>query len=133
MSDNAALHSAGYNTELRSKARELRKNMTAYERELWYRFLKYYPVPFKRQRIIGYYIADFYCTKASLAVELDGSQHYSEEGLKKDKIRTLEINEYGIEVLRITNYEVFKDFDYVRFLIDYYVKKRMEDKNTAIP
>jgi len=129
MSDNTNISAAGYNTNLKSKARELRKNMTEYERELWYRFLKYYPVPFKRQRVIGYYIADFYCTKARLAVELDGSQHYSEEGLQKDKIRTLEINEFGIEVLRITNFELLTNFDFVCFLIDYYVKKRVEDKN----
>jgi len=53
-------------------AKELRKNMTPWERKLWYEFLRFYPIRLQRQKAIGNYIADFYCAKARLVVELDG-------------------------------------------------------------
>ena len=56
-------------------AKVLRKDMTPAERLLWYRFLRHYPVRFQRQKAIGDFIADFYCAKARLVVELDGNQH----------------------------------------------------------
>ena len=77
-----------HNKNLTENARKLRKNMTKEERHLWYDFLKNYPVRFLRQKVIDTYIADFYCHRARLIIELDGSQHYSETGLLKDKIRT---------------------------------------------
>ena len=60
------------------RAKELRKNMTPWERKLWYEYLRQYPVRFQRQKAIGEYIADFYCAKARLVIELDGG------GLKAD-------------------------------------------------
>ena len=65
-----------YNRENIPLAKALRKNMTPWERKLWYQFLRSYPVRFQRQKAIGNYIADFYCAKAGLVIELDGSQHY---------------------------------------------------------
>ena len=56
-------------------AKALRRDMTPAERLLWYRFLRGYPVRFQRQKALGDFIADFYCAKARLVVELDGSQH----------------------------------------------------------
>ncbi|MGN0629630.1 MAG: endonuclease domain-containing protein [Oscillospiraceae bacterium] len=91
------------NEEMLSRARALRKNMTGEERRLWFCFLKNYPVRFRRQEIIGGYIADFYCRAAKLVIELDGSQHYSDEGILKDRIRTGRIEERGITVMRIPN------------------------------
>ena len=77
------------NKKLKGFSRALRKNATPQESRLWYQFLRTYPVRFNRQRIIGNYIVDFYCDKAKLIVELDGSQHY----LKQAKPKTLkEIN-----------------------------------------
>ena len=63
--------------ELTPRARDLRRNMTAEERHLWYDFLRGYPVRFLRQKIIDGYIADFYCAKAQLVIELDGRQHFT--------------------------------------------------------
>jgi very-short-patch-repair endonuclease len=60
-------------------ARQLRKEMTKEERHLWYDFLRSYPHRFYRQKILGKYVADFYCAKAKLIVELDGSRHYEEK------------------------------------------------------
>ncbi len=63
-----------HNKSLLSNAKNLRKNMTIEERHLWYDFLRFYPVKFLRQKILGKYIVDFYCAEAKLIVELDGSQ-----------------------------------------------------------
>ena len=68
-----------HNKNIVSLARELRKNMTKEEKHLWYDFLRTYPIKFMRQKIIGRYIADFYCAKANLVIELDGSRHYETE------------------------------------------------------
>ncbi len=61
-------------------ARTMRKNMTPYERKLWYDFLSKYSVRIVRQKIFGHYILDFYCKQAKVAIELDGSQHYKDIG-----------------------------------------------------
>ena len=92
--------------------------MTLQEKKLWYDFLKNYPVKFVRQRPIGQYIADFYCSKAKLVIELDGSQHYTEEGLSYDENRTYVINEFGVEVVRFSNYDVDTNFEGVCLQID---------------
>ena len=64
-----------HNKNLVSNAKELRKNMTKEERHLWYDYLRYKDIRFVRQKTIGNYIVDFYCAKANLVIELDGSQH----------------------------------------------------------
>ena len=69
-------------------ARALRANMTPQERHLWYDGLRHLPMRFQRQKAIGPYIADFYCHRARLVVELDGTQHYSEEARAYDERRT---------------------------------------------
>ena len=74
-----------HNSRIVPFAKKLRKNMTKEERHLWYDFLKNYPVRFLRQKVIDHYIVDFYCHKAKLVVELDGSQHYSTEEMEYDK------------------------------------------------
>jgi very-short-patch-repair endonuclease len=64
---------------------------------------------FYRQRIIGDYIVDFYCPKANLIVELDGGQHYTNEGIKKDKMRDNSIRERGYKILRFSDREIFEN------------------------
>ena len=100
--------------------------MTKQERKLWYEFLVSYPVKFYRQRPIDKYIADFYCSKAKLVIELDGSQHYTEEGLEYDSIRTEILELYGLKVIRFRNYEIEHDFDAVCKKIDHYCKQQIE-------
>lgn len=114
------------NKELKSRATELRNNATPEENKLWYEFLRTYPVRFNRQRIIGNYIADFYCGKAKLIVELDGSQHYEGKGEDYDKKRTEYLEKLGLCVLRFSNLEVNKSFYEVCTVIDEAVKNRME-------
>ena len=88
-------------------AQQLRKEMTKEERRLWYDFLREYPVQFRRQVTCGDYILDFYCAKAKLAIELDGSQHYGPGQLEKDILRTKYLSDQGICVLRIPNNEIW--------------------------
>lgn len=95
-----------YNKKLKSNAQTLRKNMTEEERILWYHFLNKLSIHFYRQRIIGKYIADFYCPKAKLVIELDGSQHFSDEGMAYDKNRDAFLQSKGLTVLRIPNNEI---------------------------
>jgi len=106
-------------------AKELRRNMTPWERKLWYEFLRGYPLRFQRQKAIGEYIADFYCAKARLVIELDGGGHYTAEQREADTRRDAELNTLGLTVLRIRNTEVDKDFAAVCEYIDVYVKRSL--------
>lgn len=64
---------------------------------------------FYRQKIIGNYIIDFYCPKAEIVIELDGGQHYSEEGMSNDSKRDRYLTGLGLRVLRFSDREVFKN------------------------
>ena len=114
-----------HNKDLTSNAKLLRKNMTKEERHLWYDFLKDYSVKFYRQRVIGNYIVDFYCSSAKLVIELDGSQHYEEKYIIYDNNRTKFLSSSGILVIRIPNNEVMKNFSGVCSYIDNVVRHRL--------
>ena len=114
-----------HNSDLVPFAKQLRKNMTKEERHLWYDFLRGYPVRFTRQKVLGKYIADFYCAQAKLVIELDGSQHYDEAELLKDAERTAFLEGYDIKVLRIPNNELNKNFRGVCEYIDREVKQSL--------
>jgi len=106
-------------------AKALRKNMTPWERKLWYEFLRTYPIRFQRQKAIGNYIADFYCSKAKLVLELDGGGHYNDAQAEQDKKRTEELKSIGVEVLRICNLDVQNNFEGVCEYIDAAVKRSL--------
>ena len=103
-------------------AKTLRKNMTSWERKLWYEFLRDYPLRFRRQKAIGNYIADFYCAKAKLVVELDGGGHYTPEQAEKDEARAKELEAMQLKVLRICNLDIDRNFRGVCECIDLAVK-----------
>ena len=117
-----------HNKQLVPLAKRLRKEMAKEERHLWYDFLKIYPIQFKRQFPIGSYIVDFYCDKAKLVLELDGSQHYTEEGLRYDGERTAFLEQYGLSVIRIPNIEVKRNFKGVCYYIDCAVEKAIKNE-----
>ena len=94
------------------------KNMTKEERHLWYDFLKGYPVQFKRQFPLESYITDFYCFRAKLVVELDGSQHCEPEEIAYDQKRTAFLESKGLMVLRVSNLDVMRKFNAVCEMID---------------
>ncbi len=112
-----------HNPKLVKNAKDLRKNMTREERCLWFEYLRQYSPRFLRQKIIGQYIVDFYCPKAKIAIELDGSQHYEPMGLEKDTERTMYLSQYGIKVIRIPNNEVMKNLRGVCEYIDLQVRQ----------
>ncbi|HOU09837.1 MAG TPA: endonuclease domain-containing protein [Clostridiales bacterium] len=114
-----------HNPELTNLARSLRKNMTKEERHLWYDYLRQYPVRFVRQKVIDSYIVDFYCHDARLIVELDGSQHYIDEGIENDEDRTAILQKRNLLVVRIDNLSVNTNFDGVCEYIDKIVKERL--------
>ena len=95
---------------LTANAKALRKNMTKEERRIWYDFLKRLPFTVNRQKVIGKYIVDFYCSQTKTVIELDGSQHYETEGAESDMLRDEYLNSLGIKVLRYSNYDVNKNF-----------------------
>ena len=116
----------GYNTKLKPTARQLRRNMTRHEKRLWYDCLKIRCEKWYRQRVISQYIVDFYCPKAHLIIELDGSQHYTEDGIEYDEIRTEVLEQYDLEVIRFTNLEIDTDFEGVCRIIEHKVKERIQ-------
>ena len=112
------------NKKLTPLAQTLRKNQTKEESLLWYRFLSKYPLRFRRQYPIGNYIVDFYCHKAKLAIELDGSQHYDPQKIAYDTKRTAYLADLGVLVLRFPNSDVLQNFYGVCSQIDERTKQR---------
>ena len=95
------------------------------ERRLWYDFLKKLPVTVNRQKVIGRYIADFYCASARLVIEIDGGQHFTDEGKQYDDHRSDVLRQHGLEILRFTNIDIAKRFPSVCEVIDQAVKNRV--------
>ena len=123
-----------YNKKNITLARNLRKNATKQEKHLWYDYLANYKPRFQRQKAIDNFIADFYCHEAKLVIEIDGSQHFSESGIKKDASRTEILGGYDLKVIRFTNHEIDKYFDDVCEYIDCAVKASLrEGGGTACP
>jgi very-short-patch-repair endonuclease len=100
-----------YNTNLKNKARELRKNLTDSEKALWSRLRnkQLLGVQFYRQKPIGEHIVDFFAPSAKLVVEVDGSQHMVGEHVQKDRIRDSYLASLGLKVLRFNSGEVLKE------------------------
>ena len=107
-----------YDGKLIPFAKRLRKEATKQENHLWYDFLSTYKVRFQRQKVIDGYIADFYCHKVRLIIEIDGSQHFETDGQKKDAYRTQVLEGYNLKVVRFTNREIENDFRGVCEFID---------------
>ena len=102
-----------YNKKLVSNAQELRKNMTPQEKHLWYDFLKKLPITVNRQKNIGNYIVDFYIPSARLVIEIDGVQHKDTYHVESDKQRDFDIKNLGNKVLRFSNFDIEKNFQFV--------------------
>ncbi len=102
-----------YNKTLKEYSRRLRKEITDAERALWsiirVKQLKGYQ--FYRQKPIGNFIVDFYCPKANLVLELDGGQHYTEDGMIKDRLRDDFMRSIGLRVLKFSDREVFENIE----------------------
>ncbi|MBQ7381149.1 MAG: endonuclease domain-containing protein [Clostridia bacterium] len=116
-----------YNNRNIPLAKNLRKNATPQENHLWYDFLSGYKPRFQRQKTIDNFIADFYCHKAKLVIEIDGSQHYTEEGIQKDEFRTEILEGYDLKVIRFTNWQINTRFKDACDYIDAFVKASLRE------
>ncbi len=121
-----------YNPKLIARARELRAHMTPAEQKLW-AFLHHQPYRVLRQRPIDHYIVDFYIPKAKLVIEVDGEQHYTEEGKAYDAERDAILAGYGLRVLRIPNAEVMSHFDQVKARIEAQVASSYHQSENITP
>ena len=116
-----------FNKNSKEKARKLRRNMTLAEKKIWYELLakdKLNGLRFLRQKPIDEYIADFYCHKLKLVIEIDGESHLAEGAREYDEHRTKVLNAYGIEVIRYTNEEILNHIDEVENDLKENVRKR---------
>jgi very-short-patch-repair endonuclease len=102
-----------YSKTLKEYSKRLKKEMTDAERALWSKIrgkqLKEYQ--FYRQKPIGDFIVDFYCQKTNLVLELDGGQHYTEDGVTRDRRRDDFMRSMGLRVLRFSDREVFENIE----------------------
>ncbi len=101
------------------RRRKLRRSLTPAETRLW-TVLKGSQLAgrkFRRQHGVGYYVLDFYCDSEKLAVELDGEVHKNDNAFDSDAERTAWLRRMGIKVIRIENYLVFRELEYVLHFI----------------
>ena len=101
-----------YNKNLTALARENRKNPTSAEAKIWREVLRMRQLAqykFLRQKPIGGYIVDFYCSELQLVIEIDGDSHA--ETAEYDLERTRFLNALGLQVIRYTNNEVLGNID----------------------
>ena len=87
--------------------------MTPLESKLWNLFLRRLPIRFKRQKLIGDYVVDFYCDKAKLVIEIDGGQHFEDVNHQKDNTRDKYLASLGLKILRFDNHQMNCEFDAV--------------------
>ncbi len=99
--------------------------MTPAEKKLWFEFLRKHSIGFTRQKPLHHYIVDFYCSKARLVIEVDGSQHWTKSGLAYDQERTAIMESYNLEVIRFPNFEILNNFEAVCAIINKTVENRL--------
>ena len=124
-----------YNKKLKSRSRELRSSMTDAEIKLWSKLRRkqLYRLQFCRQKPIGNYIVDFYCPKARLVIEVDGGQHYKEQGMVRDAARDSYLSGLGLEVIRFSNRDVLYNLDGVMAVIVERLECATEREETKTP
>ena len=104
-----------YSRDLKPLSQKLRSTQTEAERKLWHRINRDQLLGFRfnRQKPLLSYIVDFYCLKAKLVIELDGSQHYEPDYQEKDRLRDAELDSLGFTVMRFDNHSVMTNIDSV--------------------
>jgi very-short-patch-repair endonuclease len=109
-----------YDRRLKERSQQLREDMTAAEGFLWskIRMKQLNGYWFYRQKPVGEYIADFYCPKAKLVIEVDGGQHFSDEKIEYDRVRNKYMEGLGLVVKRFTNIEVLTNIEGVLEIIE---------------
>ena len=124
--DKMDSHYTGFRSDNKGRSRELRREMTPQERRLWHCFLKDYPIKIYRQRSIDRFVVDFYCSRAHIVIEIDGGQHVTPEGKRYDEMRDKILQGYGLEVIRIYNTDIDRNFDGVCEWLDRKLKESLK-------
>lgn len=121
-----------YNKKLKARSRKLRSSMTDAEIALWgkLRRKQLLGLQFYRQKPLGNFIVDFYCPAARLVIEIDGGQHYEEEGRIRDGLRDGYLENLGIRVLRFSNLDVLKNIEGVIAVIIEYLETAFDPVKT---
>ena len=116
-----------FNKKLKPLSRNLRSNMTDAERLVWSKIRKKQiaDAQFYRQKNIGNYIVDLYCPKGNLVIEIDGSQHYEKEGMKKDRKRDNYLQSLDLTVLRFSDIDVLRNINGVLERIHEHLKSTL--------
>jgi len=99
-----------YRPNLTRRSQSLRRDPTPAEKKLWFEFLREQPEKFTRQKPLGRFIADFYCSAHRLVVEVDGDSHFRADG-HRDAARTAALQALGVRVIRFTNEDVMQRFE----------------------
>lgn len=104
-----------YDTRLKERANQLRKNQTLPEKKLWekLRNKQFYWYKFIRQKMLWFFIADFYCSELKLIIEIDWESHFTQQWISYDKERTQILVWYWLKILRFTNNEILNNIDWV--------------------
>ena len=100
-----------YRSRLKGRSQSLRRDPTPAERKLWFEFLRTLPEKFTRQKPLGHYIADFYCSSHRLVIEVDGNSHFDPKAERADARRTSALELEGLRVVRFTNEDVMQRFE----------------------
>jgi len=109
-----------------ANAKKLRNEPTASEIIFWSLLKQHFPeYRFKRQHPISQYIADFYCHKLKLVIEIDGAYHLSDESKINDKIRDEFMQSLGLEIIRFTNQEVCEKGENVIMRLKKMIKNKL--------
>ena len=114
-----------YNKNLKQFSRDLRNNSTLSEILLWMKIknkqMRGYQ--FLRQKPLDRYIADFYCQRLNLVLEVDGYSHYDKEAQENDALRDSILREHGLNILRIDDSEVKRDMNNALRIIEIYIEE----------
>jgi len=118
-----------FQQRLKKPARKLRVDLTEAEQALWKRIRRKQirGVQFYRQKPLLNFMVDFYCSKASLVIEIDGGQHFEPEYLQKDLDRDKQLSTLGLHVLRFDNRQVLAEMESVLTVIDKVIEERLKN------
>lgn len=114
ISPGLSMHYGANPATMRAAAR-LRKKLTLAEYLLWKKLSdkKLFSVKFRKQHPINIFIVDFYCHECKLVVEVDGEYHDEDDQVEYDLGRTSDLNNFGLKVIRFTNFEIINEIDQV--------------------
>ena len=98
---------------LKDLRQQNRNNLTPAEVELWTHLQnsKLEGRKFRRQHSVGNYILDFYCPQEKFGIELDGRDHFTDNGYEADTKRTEYLNSLNIKIIRFENKEIFEQLE----------------------